>query len=136
MFEHFVEAQEPVYGRVTAELRAGKKTSHWMWFIFPQLSGLGSSPMAQRFALAGLDAARAYLEHPILGSRLIASTRLVLAVEGRTAREIFGSPDDLKFGSSMTLFARAAPAEPVFREAIERYYGGIEDARTLALLGL
>src|SRR5690349_8724799 len=127
MFEHFVEVQAPVYDAVTAELRAGRKTTHWMWFIFPQLSGLGSSPTAQRFALADLGEARAYLAHDILGRRLVECTRLVLAHEGLTAHEIFGSPDDLKFGSSMTLFARAAPAEIVFGQAIDRYYGGIED---------
>ena len=136
MLEHFVEAQAPVYDMVVAELSAGQKRSHWMWFIFPQLAGLGSSPMAQRFALASLEDARAYLAHNILGPRLIDCTRLVLAVEGRDAHEIFGSPDDLKFGSSMTLFARAAPAETAFSRALDRYYDGIEDARTLALLGL
>ena len=136
MFEHFVEAQAPVYDTVVAELGSGRKRSHWMWFIFPQLAGLGSSPMAQRFALAGIDDARSYLAHDALGPRLLECTRLVLAVEGRTAHDIFGSPDDLKFGSSMTLFACAATAEAAFRKAIDRYYGGIEDARTLALLGL
>jgi uncharacterized protein (DUF1810 family) len=135
MFEHFVEAQAPVYDAVVAELGSGRKRSHWMWFVFPQLAGLGSSPMAQRFALASLEEARAYLAHDVLGPRLVGCTRLVLAVEGCTAHEIFGSPDDRKFGSSMTLFARAAPAETVFRQAIDRYYGGIEDARTLTLLG-
>ena len=136
MFEHFVKAQAPVYEAVVAELATGRKRSHWMWFVFPQLAGLGSSPMAQRFALAGLDDARGYLAHGLLGARLIEGTRLVLAVEGRSAHDIFGSPDDLKFRSSMTLFARAAPAQAVFRQAIDRYYDGIEDPRTLALLGL
>ena len=135
MFDHFLEAQAPVYDAVVTELAAGKKTSHWMWFIFPQLEGLGSSPMARRFALSGVDAASAYLAHPVLGPRLIECTRLVLAVEGRTAHEIFGSPDDLKFRSSMTLFARAAPGPSAFADALGKYYGGIEDPRTLRLLG-
>ena len=135
MFEHFVEAQAPVYGQVIAELAAGEKRSHWMWFIFPQLAGLGISPISQRYALGDLGAARAYLAHEVLGPRLIHCTQLVLAVEGRTAHQIFGSPDDRKFCSSMTLFGRAAPAEAVFSQAIDKYCGGMEDARTLALLG-
>jgi len=135
MLEHFVAAQDRVYAEVTAELRAGRKQTHWMWFIFPQLTGLGRSPMAERYGLADLTAARAYLAHAVLGPRLRSCTKLVNAVAGRTAHEIFGSPDDLKFRSSMTLFARADPAEPAFRAALDRYYGGSEDPRTLARLG-
>ncbi|HEY0919732.1 DUF1810 domain-containing protein [Devosia sp.] len=135
MFEHFVAAQDRVYAAVTAELRAGRKASHWMWFVFPQLRGLGSSPMAQRYGLADLDAARAYLAHPVLGPRLLECTGLVNAVAGRSAHAIFGSPDDRKFRSSMTLFARAAPGEPAFPAALDRYYGGIGDPLTLERLG-
>ena len=134
MFEHFVEAQAAVFARVIDELAAGRKEAHWMWFVFPQLRALGRSPTAQRFGLASLEDARAYLRHPLLGPRLIRCTALVNAVEGRTAHEIFGSPDDLKFRSSMTLFHRAAPDEPAFRAALDKYYGGEGDALTLGLL--
>jgi uncharacterized protein (DUF1810 family) len=135
----FVEAQAGCYARVLAELAAGEKTSHWMWFIFPQLQGLGSSPMARRYALAGLAEAHAYLEHPTLGARLRECTRAVLAVRGRTAHEIFGSPDDFKLRSCLTLFAQAASASPapenrVFGEALAKYFGGAGDPRTLELL--
>lgn len=130
----FVQAQAGVYEQVVAELRAGRKRSHWMWFVFPQLAGLGHSAMAQRYAIASLDEARAYLEHPVLGARLRECSALVLAVQGKTAHEIFGSPDDLKFHSSMTLFHRAAPAEPVFGECLRKYFAGQEDASTLARL--
>ena len=132
----FVVAQEPVYARVTAELRAGRKRSHWMWFVFPQIAGLGFSAMAQRYALCSLDEARAYLAHPVLGPRLRDCVRLVLNVDGRDAHAIFGSPDDMKFRSSLTLFARAAPGEALFRDALDKYYGGAEDAATLAELRL
>lgn len=130
--ERFVQAQAGICEQVVAELRAGRKRSHWMWFVFPQLAGLGYSAMAQRCAIASLDEARAYLEHPILGARLRECSALVLAVPGKTAHEIFGSPDDLKFHSSMTLFHRAAPAEPVFGECLRKYFAGQEDALTLA----
>lgn len=130
----FVAAQEPVYAQVLAELRAGAKRSHWMWFVFPQIAGLGFSAMAQRYAIGSLDEARAYLAHPVLGPRLRDCVRLVLAVQGRDAHGIFGSPDDVKFRSSLTLFARAAPDEALFREALDTYYGGAEDAATLAKL--
>lgn len=134
MLDHFVTAQDRVYEQVTAELRAGRKQTHWMWFVFPQLRGLGHSPMAERYGLADLHAARAYIIHPVLGPRLVACTRLVNAVGGRSAHDIFGSPDDLKFRSSMTLFAHADPEQPAFRAALDKFYGGIEDPRTLALL--
>jgi uncharacterized protein (DUF1810 family) len=133
--ERFVRAQEPVFARVCAELAAGVKQTHWMWFIFPQLRGLGSSPMAQLYAIASLDEARAYLAHPLLGERLRHCTRLVNGLEGRSAQEIFGDPDELKFRSSMTLFARAAGAarEP-FAQALAKYFAGAEDLRTDQLL--
>jgi len=128
----FVQAQAAVYEDVLSELHAGRKRSHWMWFVFPQLAGLGHSAMAQRYAIASLDEARAYLEHPVLGARLRECGALVLGVPGKTVHEIFGSPDDLKFHSSMTLFHRVAPAEPVFGECLRKYFAGQEDALTLA----
>ncbi|MEE7461278.1 MULTISPECIES: DUF1810 domain-containing protein [Methylobacterium] len=131
----FVAAQEGVYGRALAELQAGDKRSHWMWFIFPQIAGLGASPMAQRYAIGSLAEAQAYAAHPVLGARLRACTAAVNAVAGRSAHAIFGSPDDLKFRSSMTLFARAVPGEPVFADALARYFDGVPDPRTLAKLG-
>jgi uncharacterized protein (DUF1810 family) len=130
--QRFVTAQAPVYADVCEELRAGRKTSHWMWFIFPQIAGLGQSAMARKYAISGLDEARAYLAHPVLGPRLIECTRLV-GVSGRPVEDIFGSPDDMKFRSSMTLFVRAQ-GEGVFGEAIERYCGGRADEATLARL--
>jgi len=135
----FLEAQRHCYARVLEELAAGEKTSHWMWFVFPQLKGLGRSATARRFGLAGLEEARAYLAHPQLGERLRECTRMVLAVEGRTAHEIFGSPDDLKLRSCLTLFAAAAPApakhaDRVFSAALARYYGGEPDPLTVQLL--
>ncbi len=130
----FVEAQAGSYADALAELRAGAKRTHWMWFVFPQVEGLGTSPMAQRYALAGPDEARAYLAHPVLGPRLLDCTRAVLAVEGRTLHEIFGSPDDLKFRSSMTLFEIAAGPGSVFSEALDRHCGGERDAATLGRL--
>jgi uncharacterized protein (DUF1810 family) len=135
----FLEAQQGCYQRVLEELAVGRKTSHWMWFIFPQLEGLGVSATARRFGLAGLDEARAYLAHPLLGQRLRECTRAVLAVEGRSAHEIFGAPDDLKLRSCLTLFAAAvspgaACAEQLFSEALAKYYGGEPDPRTLELL--
>lgn len=130
----FIEAQAGCYPRVLAELAAGEKASHWMWFIFPQLQGLGSSPMARRYALSGLAEARAYLGHPTLGARLRECTNVVLALDGRTAHEIFGSPDDLKLRSCLTLFARASPQERLFGEALAKYFGGESDPLTLRLL--
>jgi uncharacterized protein (DUF1810 family) len=131
----FVTAQGPLIERVLGELRAGEKRSHWMWFIFPQLAGLGHSPMAQRYAIVSLAEARAYLAHGVLGPRLVECTRLVNAIEGRSIHAIFGSPDDMKFRSSMTLFSRAAPDQSVFRDALGRYFGGAEDPRSVELLG-
>ena len=133
--QRFVDAQAPVMDAVRRELRDGRKRSHWMWFVFPQLVGLGHSAMAHRYAVASLAEARAYLGHPLLGPRLVELTDLVNRVEGRSAREVFGSPDDLKFHSSMTLFALARPDEPAFREALDRYFGGVPDKGTLDRLG-
>lgn len=137
--ERFAEAQAGCYSRVLAELAAGEKTSHWMWFIFPQLEGLGASTTARRFGISGLEEARAYLAHPLLGVRLRECTRLVLAVEGRTAHEIFGSPDDLKLRSCLTLFAPAVSSPPargdeLFGAALARFYRGEPDPLTLRLL--
>lgn len=131
----FTAAQEDVIADALAELHAGQKRSHWMWFVFPQLRGLGVSPTAHRFGIADLAEAQAYLEHPLLGRRLVACTKAVLAIEGRTLRQIFGSPDDMKFISSMTLFATASDeTESIFRVALDRYGGGELDPRTVALL--
>jgi uncharacterized protein (DUF1810 family) len=128
--DRFVTAQEPVLTQVHQELAAGRKRSHWMWFVFPQLAGLGHSAMARQYAISSLAEARAYLEHPVLGGRLIELTKLVNQVNGRSIHDIFGSPDDLKFHSSMTLFAQARPDEPVFREALDKYFGGVMDKGT------
>jgi uncharacterized protein (DUF1810 family) len=133
--ERFVRAQEPVMDEVRAELKAGGKTTHWMWFVFPQLAGLGSSHYAQLYAISSLDEAKAYLAHPVLGPRLVECTDLVNAAEGRTAHDIFGSPDDMKFHSSMTLFALAGLDEPAFGAALVKYFDGKRDSRTLDLLG-
>src|SRR6476659_3909139 len=119
--QRFVDAQAGVYDAVCDELRNGHKTRHWMWFVFPQLQGLGQSAMAHWYGIASLDEARAYLAHPLLGPRLRECTQLVLRVEGRTARAIFGAPDDLKFRSCMTLFGFAAPDEDVFAQALDKY---------------
>ena len=131
--QRFIDAQAPVYQRVLAELRQGEKQSHWMWFIFPQLAGLGHSPMAQRFAIASREEAVAYLGHVVLGHRLRECTALANAVQGRTIREILGSPDDIKFCSSMTLFG-AVSSDPEFAKAIQKFHGGTPDRRTLELL--
>lgn len=133
--ERFVVAQEGVHERALAELRAGRKRTHWMWFVFPQLAGLGVSAMARRYAIADLAEARAYLAHPVLGPRLEQCAWVLLGITGRTAHEMFGSPDDLKLRSSMTLFTVADPENEVFREVIDRYCDGVPDARMLALLG-
>lgn len=131
----FVAAQAPVYDQVLEELRGGRKRSHWMWFVFPQLQGLGASAMAQRYGIASLDEARAYLAHPVLGPRLRECCELMLAVPQKSAHDILGSPDDLKFRSCLTLFALAAPGEPLFRDGLDRFYAGQPDSRTIALCG-
>jgi uncharacterized protein (DUF1810 family) len=134
--ERFVTAQAPVFATALAELQSGQKRGHWMWFIFPQLRGLGHSAMARHYGIGSLAEARAYLAHPLLGPRLVQCTRAALAIEGRSLHVIFGSPDDVKFRSSMTLFALAASEEDsVFRQALDRFCGGRADERTLALLG-
>jgi uncharacterized protein (DUF1810 family) len=132
--QRFGDAQNRVYGEVRSELESGRKRTHWMWFIFPQIRGLGQSPTAQRFSISSLDEARAYLRHPVLGPRLLECTRLVQSIEGRTAQQIFGSPDDLKFRSCMTLFAEADARRPEFEAAIRKYYGGEYDLSTRKLL--
>jgi uncharacterized protein (DUF1810 family) len=131
----FVAAQRTTYTQALAEIAAGRKRSHWMWYVFPQVAGLGSSAMAQEYALRSRAEAAAYLRHPILGPRLLECARAVLAVEGRTAHEIFGSPDDLKLRSSATLFAEVSAPDSVFHRLLERYFGGEPDAATLRLLG-
>ena len=128
--DRFVLSQAPIYDEVLQELRGGRKTGHWIWFIFPQLAGLGHSDMSSHFAIASLEEARAYLAHPVLGPRLLECAGIILATEGRTAREIFGSIDSMKLRSSMTLFHRAAPHEPVFAQVLDRYYGGLADEAT------
>ena len=135
--QRFVDAQDAggTYERALAELRAGQKRSHWMWFVFPQLAGLGFSPMAQRYAIASLDEAKAYLAHPVLGPRLRACVAAVNAVAGRTAHDIFGSPDDWKFRSCLTLFAHATPDNADFLTAVSSYYGGEYDPASLKILG-
>jgi uncharacterized protein (DUF1810 family) len=130
----FVTAQAPVYGQVVGELRDGRKRSHWMWFVFPQLRGLGGSSMAIRYAIASLDEARAYLDHGLLGPRLRECTGLVNQVQGRTIGEIFGSPDDLKLRSSMTLFALATDDGGDFTALLDKYYAGEQDPLTLKQL--
>jgi uncharacterized protein (DUF1810 family) len=129
-----VTAQQPAYDHALEELRRGRKTSHWMWFIFPQAAGLGHSAMSERYAIHSLDEARAYLAHPLLGARLRECAGLVLEVKGTTAEVVFGPIDAKKLRSSMTLFNRAAPDEPVFRHVLDQWFGGIADPMTDALL--
>jgi uncharacterized protein (DUF1810 family) len=131
----FLTAQAPVYDTVLDELRAGRKTSHWIWFIFPQIAGLGRSGTAQQFAIGSLDEAKTYLQHPVLGPRLKECTQLVLNVEGRNAEEIFGYPDYLKFRSCMTLFMTAATDNTLFKNALLKYFDGQPDQLTLDILG-
>src|SRR5665213_2650133 len=133
--ERFVQAQEPVMDQVRLELRAGHKRTHWMWFVFPQLRGLGRSAVAQHYAIAGLGEAHAYLQHPVLGPRLIECSELVCRVSGRSINQIFGSPDDLKFHSCMTLFSLVPDAAPVFRSALDQYFAGVLDRLTMQKLG-
>jgi uncharacterized protein (DUF1810 family) len=130
----FVDAQASVYDAVVGELRAGRKRSHWMWFVFPQLRGLGSSPTAVRFSISSIDEARAYVAHELLGPRLRECARLVAAIDARSAVDVFGRPDDLKLRSSMTLFARAADDNADFVAVLEKYFGGEEDPATVARL--
>ncbi|KYG19169.1 calpastatin [Bradyrhizobium sp. AT1] len=131
--QRFVRAQDPVYRDVQAELTRGRKQSHWMWFVFPQIAGLGFSVMSQRYAIGSRAEARAYLAHPVLGARLVECTGLVLAVEGRSINAILGAPDDAKFHSSMTLFG-AVSDQPIFGDALARYFAGERDSATLEIL--
>jgi len=132
--QRFVEAQAPVYTQVTEELRAGRKRSHWMWFVFPQIRGLGNSDFARFYAICSREEAEAYLNHSVLGPRLRECAQLVNAIEGRTAKEIFGYPDFLKFHSSMTLFSLVATDKEVFVAALNKYYGGQQDGPTVERL--
>jgi len=130
----FVEAQDKVYERVLAELKSGRKRSHWMWFMFPQIEGLGSSSTTRYYSIKSLEEAREYLDHPVLGKRLRECAETILALEGLSASSIFGYPDDLKLKSSMTLFAAVAEGQSVFGRVLEKYYRGNRDERTLAIL--
>ncbi|QDB99863.1 DUF1810 domain-containing protein [Mesorhizobium sp. 8] len=132
--QRFVDAQSPVFETVLRELRDGRKASHWMWFVFPQIAGLGASAMAQRYAIGSVEEARAYLGHPVLGQRLRQCVAALLDVSGRSAHEIFGSPDDVKLRSSLTLFAAAAPDKPLFTRALDRFFDGRKDPATLERL--
>ena len=132
----FISAQEGVYDRALTELRNGLKRSHWMWFIFPQIDGLGHSPTTRLYAIKSLDEARRYLSQPVYGNRLVESVKAVLAVSGRSASDIFGHPDDWKLQSSMTLFVLAAGPGSVFERVLEKYFQAKRDARTLQILGI
>lgn len=130
----FVEAQEVDYAQALAEVRSGRKQSHWMWYVFPQFDGLGSSPMSQRYAIKSIGEAEAYLRHPILGPRLIECAEAAAAIEGKSARDAFGSPDDMKLRSCATLFARVSPAGSVFERLLDKYFQGKPDEQTLRLI--
>ncbi|NDK55951.1 DUF1810 domain-containing protein [Pontibacter fetidus] len=130
----FVEAQQSTYQTALSEIRNGRKRSHWMWFIFPQVAGLGFSETSQFYAIKTIDEAKAYLHHPILGKRLAEISEALLTIAGKTANQVFGSPDDLKLKSSMTLFAAVSDENPVFRKILEKYFDGQQDAKTLQLL--
>ena len=134
-FKDFVQAQDPIYSQVVSELTQGRKRSHWMWFIFPQIQGLGFSAMAQRFALDSLEQAQDYLQHEILGQRLLQCAELLLPHTDKTALEIFGRPDNLKLHSSLTLFALAAQEPTVFKQLLQQFYAGEYDQQTLDILG-
>jgi uncharacterized protein (DUF1810 family) len=133
----FVEAQNTngKYQEVVSELRSGRKSSHWMWYVFPQVKGLGQSSMANHYGIASLAEAQAYLQHPVLGPRLIECAQLLLAIDGKGATDIFGSLDAIKLRSSMTLFSRADPKQGVFRQVIDKYFQGSEDQETIKRLG-
>jgi uncharacterized protein (DUF1810 family) len=134
--QRFVDAQEPVIDDAFAELRKGKKRSHWMWFVFPQVAGLGTSDMARHYAIASSAEASAYLQHQLLGARLVACCELVNAIDQQTAEEIFGHIDALKFRSSITLFAAVAPEQPVFQATLDKFFSGSPDTKTLEYLQL
>jgi uncharacterized protein (DUF1810 family) len=131
----FLSAQEGVYDRVLAELRAGRKRTHWMWYIFPQIDGLGRSPTARQYAIKSLEEARRYLAHPLLGARLVECAEAVLAVQGLSASDIFGYPDDMKLCSSMTLFAWVSEPRSVFERVLDKFYRGKRDTGTLQIVG-
>jgi uncharacterized protein (DUF1810 family) len=133
--ERFVAAQADLYDAALHEIRNGRKRTHWMWFVFPQLAGLGMSPTSQHYGITGLPEATAYLSHSLLGPRLIECSEAVTLVAGHSARDIFGSPDDMKLRSSATLFARVTGANPVFRRILEQHFAGQADPRTVSLLG-
>jgi len=132
--ERYIKAQAPIYARALAELKAGHKQSHWMWYVFPQIAGLGHSAISHAYAIQSLEEAREYLAHPVLGARLRECCQAVMTVEGKTAHEIFGSPDDVKFRSCLTLFARAAPNETLFTDLLDKYFDGEADELTLQKL--
>jgi len=132
--KRFIDAQEGVYESALAELRNGQKRSHWMWFIFPQIDGLGMSETSKFFSIKSIEEARQYLAHPVLGSHLKECSRAVLGVEGRSALQIFGSPDDLKLNSSMTLFTSINSGDSIFQQVLDKYYHGKKDSRTLEIL--
>jgi uncharacterized protein (DUF1810 family) len=132
--QRFLDAQHKIYGQVRDELQGGRKESHWMWFIFPQLKGLGASVTAQKYAIQSLDEAKAYLDQPLLGFRLRECTQLVNAINGRSIEDVFGYPDNAKFQSSMTLFAHVSKADPVFATALDKYFNGGKDPKTLKFL--
>jgi uncharacterized protein (DUF1810 family) len=131
----FINAQERIYDRVLAELRGGQKRTHWMWYIFPQIDGLGHSPTTRHYAIKSVEEARRYLSHPVLGARLVECAEAVLAVQGRSVSDIFGYPDDMKLQSSMTLFALVAESRSVFERVLDKYFQGKRDARTLQIVG-
>ena len=131
----FVQAQERNYAEALAEIRRGEKRTHWMWYVFPQFAGLGFSSTSKLYAIKSIDEAKAYLSHPVLGPRLMECAEAALKIEGRSAREIFGSPDDLKLKSCATLFASMLPPDSVFERVLEKYYAGEKDAKTLGLIG-
>jgi uncharacterized protein (DUF1810 family) len=130
--QRFVAAQDAggTYARVLAELRSGRKTSHWMWFVFPQIAGLGYSPVSQMYAITSLEEARAYLAHPVLGARLIECATILTGLTGRTAEQVFGDVDAMKLCSCVTLFRHAAPEKPVFAQVLDQYFGGVPDSAT------
>ena len=134
--DRFLAAQDPVLGQVRRELAQGRKQTHWIWFVFPQIEGLGLSAISQHYSITCLDEARAYLDHPVLGPRLVECAEAINAVHGRSALEVFGAPDDLKLRSSLTLFAHAAPDTPVFAQALAKYFAGEPDRATLEKLGV
>lgn len=130
----FVQAQEPDYDQALSEIRAGRKRSHWMWYVFPQFTGLGSSPTSAHYAIKSVQEATAYLDHPVLGPRLLECAEAALQIEGRSALEIFGSPDDMKLRSCATLFASVSPEDSVFHRIIDKYFAGERDVRTIELI--